>query len=104
MQFYAAVYFHNDDERTMTWMSDTSECSSPFRKFFAIIPYQFFTEAHPDYARLSKVDLTKDVIAFSYKPERSFVTGSIEGLLPVYDTMRHILRYTITPKAVIPII
>lgn len=99
MQFYATVYFHNNDERTMTWMSSTSEGTTPFRKFTEIIPYEFFTEAHPDYAQLSKVDLTKDVIAFAYKQERSFVSASIKGLLLVYDTMCHILRYSITPKA-----
>ena len=36
---------------------------------------------------------------FAYKQAKSFATGSIKDLVPIYDTMLHILRYTLTPKA-----
>jgi hypothetical protein len=41
----------------------------------------------------------KDEIAFAYRQDRAFTTGSIKDLVPVYDTLHHILRYTLTPKA-----
>src|SRR4051812_10631561 len=47
MQFYATVYFRNDDARTMRWMSGTAVYSASFSKFSEIIPYQFFAEPHP---------------------------------------------------------
>src|SRR3954465_10436310 len=96
MQLYVTVYFYNDDARTMRWMSGTAVCSAPFAKFAEIIPYQFYTEPHPDFERVSETGSEKDEIAFAYKQEKSFVTGSIKDLLPTYDTMRHILRYTLT--------
>src|SRR4051812_11096172 len=99
MQFYATVYFMNDDARTMRWMSGTSVCSAPFSKFSEIIPYQFFVEPYPDFERVSETGRDKDEIAFAYKQEKSFVTSSIKDLLPTYDTLHHILRYTLTPKA-----
>src|SRR3954470_14894383 len=80
-------------------MSGIAVCSPPFSKFSEIIPYQFFVEPHPDFERVSKTGRNKDEIAFAYKQEKSFVTGSIKDLLPTYDTLRHILRYTLTPKA-----
>ena len=92
MQFYATVYFMNDDARTMRWMSGTAVCSAPFSKFAEIIPYQFYTVPHPDFERVSETGRDKDEIAFAYKQEKSFVTGSIKDLLPTYDTLRHILR------------
>src|SRR4051812_46284233 len=88
----------NDDAHTMRWMSGTAVCSAPFSKFSEIIPYEFFGEPHPDFERVSETGRDKDEISFSYK-KKSFVTGSIKDLLPTYDTMCHILRYTITPKA-----
>ena len=54
---------------------------------------------HPNFDRISETGRDKDEIAFSYKQEKSFVTGSIKDLVPTYDTLRHILRYTLTPKA-----
>ena len=99
MQFYATVYFMNDDARTMRWMSGTAVCSAPFSKFSEIIPYLFFVEPHPYFERVSKTGRDKDEIEFAYKQEKSFVTGSIKDLLPTYDTLCHILRYTLTPKA-----
>src|SRR3954467_3015763 len=98
MQFYATVFFMNDDARTMRWMSGTAVYSAPFAKFAEIIPYQFFGEHHPDFERVSEIGRDKDEIAFAYKQEKSFVTGSIKDLLPTYDTLRLILRYTLTPK------
>ena len=89
----------NDDARTMRWMSGTAVCSAPFAQFAEIVPYQFFGEPHPDFERVSETGRDKDEIAFSYKQEKSFVTGSIKDLLPTYDTLRHILRYSLTPKA-----
>src|SRR3954467_8018212 len=99
MQYYATVFFMNDDARTMRWMSGTAVCSAPFAKFAEIIPYQFYTELHPDFERVSETGRDKDEIAFAYKQEKSFVIGSIKDLLPTYDTPRHILRYTLTLKA-----
>src|ERR1041384_7063625 len=91
--------FMNDDARTMRWMSGTTVCSAPFSKFSETIPYKFFGEPHPDFERVSETGRDKDEIAFAYKQEKSFVTGSIKDLLPTYDTLRHILWYTLTPKA-----
>nr|XP_040243746.1 lysine-rich arabinogalactan protein 19-like [Aegilops tauschii subsp. strangulata] len=71
-------------------------------KFSEIIPYPFIDEeaASDEFARFHESgQCTKDEIAFDYKQEKSFVTGSIKDLVPLYDTMRHILRYTLTPKA-----
>ena len=99
MQFFATVYFHNDVARTMTWMSGTYECEAPMAKFSSIIPYQFFAEEHADYGRARETGRDKDEIAFAYKPEKAFTTGSIKHLKPTYDTMCHILRYTLNPKA-----
>jgi hypothetical protein len=99
MQFYDTVYFMNDDARTIHWMSGTTVCYASFSKFSEIIPYQFFAEPHPDFERVSETGRDKDEIAFAYRQEKSFVTGSIKDLLPTYDTLRHILRYTLTPKA-----
>ena len=65
MQFYATVYFMNDDARTMRWMSGTAVCSAPFSKFSEIIPYQFFVEPHPDFERVSETGRDKDEIEFS---------------------------------------
>lgn len=42
MQFFAMVYFENDDECTLRWMSGTRECSASMAQFSKIIPYQFF--------------------------------------------------------------
>src|ERR1044072_441795 len=89
----------NDDARTMRWMSGRALCFAPFSKFSEIIPYQFFDEPHPDFERVSETRRDKDEIDFAYKQEKSFVTGSIKDLLPTYDTLRHILRYTLTQKA-----
>ena len=96
MQFYATVFFMNDDARTMRWMSGTAICSAPFAKFAEIIPYQFYTQPHTDFERVFETGRDKDEIAFAYKQEKSFVTSSIKDLLPTYDTLRHILRYTLT--------
>ena len=50
MQFYATIYFHNDDARTLSWMSGTRDFSAPFAKFVDVLPaYQFYTEPHPDF-------------------------------------------------------
>ena len=67
MQFYATVYFVNDVARTMRWMSGMAVCSAPFAKFSEIIPYQFFTEPHPDFDRISETGRDKDEITFAYK-------------------------------------
>lgn len=99
MQFYATVFFERDDERSLTWMSGTRMFSAPFRKFSEIIPYQFYSLEHPDFARISELTHSKDEIAFAYKPDETSMPGSAHHLLPLYDTIRHILTYTITPKA-----
>ena len=98
MQFFATVYFHSDEARTMTWMSGTYECEASMAKFSDIIPYRFFAEEHPEYGRVRETGRDKDEIAFAYKPDKAFTTGSIKHLKPTYDTMRHILRYTLNPK------
>ena len=54
MQFFATVYFVQDEARTMWWMSSTAVCSSPISKFSEILPYQFFAEPHPDFERVSE--------------------------------------------------
>ena len=102
MQFFATLYFSNDSARTLTWMSGTHQCSAPMAKFSEIIPYPFMDEetVSDEFGIVRESgQRTKDEIAFAYKQEKSFVTGSIKDLLPLYDTMRHILRYTLTPKA-----
>lgn len=102
MQFFATLYFSNDFAHILTWMFGTHRCSAPMEKFFEIIPYPFMdVEAVSDEFGIVRENgqCTKDEIAFAYKQEKSFVTGSIEDLLPLYDTMRHIMRYTLTPKA-----
>src|SRR3954470_23287658 len=80
-------------------MFGTTVYSASFSKFFEIIPYHFFAEPHPDFERVSETGRDKDEIAFAYKQEKYFVTGSIKDLLPTYDTLHHILWYTLTPKA-----
>lgn len=67
--------------------------------FSEIIPYQFFAEDHDDYGHPRESGRNKDEIAFAYIHEKSFVTGSIKDLLPTFDTMCHILRYIMNPKA-----
>ena len=53
MQFYATVFFERDYEHSLTCMSGTSKYTAPFRKFSEIIPYQFYSEVHPDFAQIS---------------------------------------------------
>jgi hypothetical protein len=73
-------------------MSGTRECTASMAKFSEIISYQFFEEEHDDSGRAHETGRHKDEITFAYEQEKSFVTSSIKDLLPVYDTMRHILR------------
>ena len=47
---------------------------------------------------MTQLTLDKAEIAFAYKPDDPFEVGSAQNLLQTYDTLHHILRYTITPK------
>jgi hypothetical protein len=100
MQFFATVYFENDTARTLVWMSGTHQCHASMAKFAEILPYQFFEEENEEFGRVRDIGMrSKDEIAFAYREDRAFTTGSIKDLVPVYDTLHHILRYTLTPKA-----
>ena len=75
MQFYAIVFFERNDTRSLTWMYGTSKYTPPFRKFSKIIPYEFYLEEQPEFARVTQITLAKEDTAFAYRPEEPFEIG-----------------------------
>ena len=98
-QFYATVVFDSSEDIGMTWMSGRQRLTSSFREFAQILgcPFHGLTTAAGARMHVHGVSYNKHVMTDLYQPGGRI--GSQNGLLPTYDILLRMFRWTIAPIA-----
>lgn len=103
MQFYATLFLEKDDgRRYFRWMTEDNEYRAPLSEFAAAIGIQMVDPGDTNFTRLHDDSLSKkpsELDECYYPSSRGVVHGHIGGLLPFFDTLHKLFRWTLFPKS-----
>jgi hypothetical protein len=106
LQFYATIFLEKDDAKHFRWMTETKEYRAPLSQFAEAIGIKMVDPDDTNFFRLHEEGFTRkpheldDCYYPSTNPAaRVVVHGHIKGLLPFFDTLQRIFRWTLFPKA-----
>ena len=106
MHFYATLYLEkNDGPRYFRWMTEGEEYRAPLSEFAAAIGVQMvdpgdtnFIRLHDDYLSKKPSELDGCYYPSSRRAGVGVVHGHVGGLLPFFDTLHRLFRWTLFPK------
>ena len=103
-QFFATLFFHNEDDRKITWMTKNQVFTATWAEFAALFGLQDYgADTTPAFLsthfRVPYPEKTMGVheLYDLYIPGRAMV-GLQKNLLPVYDILHRIFRNTLAPR------
>ena len=104
MQFYATLFLEKDDARHFRWMTDDKEYRAPLSLFAEALGIDMVDPADTNFLRLHDDHITRkphelDDCYETATKVRGVVHGHIGGLLPYFDTLHKLFRWTLFPKA-----
>jgi hypothetical protein len=94
-QFFCTVYFHNDEDRTFTWMSGTEKFTSNFQAFCEALGYPGGNRGlviHDERAR------SANDLSFCYPSNPEYPPPNASGMYFSYYTLQTIFRENIVSK------
>ena len=103
-QFYSTLFLEKDESRHFRWMTEEVECRAPLSEFAAALGIKMVDPNDTNFFRLHDDDLTKkpnelDGCYYPASKVRGVVHGHIGGLLPFFDTLHKLFRWTLFPKS-----
>ena len=97
-QFFCTVFFHDDDDRSMTWMTGNMPHTTTFEQFQAALGYDALTQG--GFRIHSQKSMHDSSLAFCYPlGEPDPPLPQITAMYYFYNTMARIYRSTIVSKS-----
>ena len=102
MQFYATLYIDDKDphEKFFYWMTGSREFKGSLSQFAEVLGIDKPKEVHPEFIRLhDDVPKKPSDLRECYRREpNDVVYGNIGNLLPMFDVLQRLFRWTLFPK------
>ncbi|KAK1613648.1 hypothetical protein QYE76_019165 [Lolium multiflorum] len=96
-QFHCTVFFHDDEDRTLTWMTGKTKYSCSYSQFRAAMGCG--DDSDPGYKIHSRSRLTRGDISFCYPPNPTPGPPTISGMYYSYLVLAKLFRENLISKS-----